>query len=68
LNALYELEQKDEQGNVVIGDVITHDTTDYFTHYGSCLVATVGLKDMTIIETVDVLLIADRRSQSGSGY
>ena len=59
-NALYELEKKDEQGNVVIGDVVAQDTTDCLIHCSSRLVATIGLKDMTIVETPDALLIANR--------
>lgn len=59
-NSLYELEQKDDQGNVVVGDVLTHGTHNCLIHTHSRLVATVGVSNLAIIETPDALLIADR--------
>jgi mannose-1-phosphate guanylyltransferase/mannose-6-phosphate isomerase len=54
---------QDAQGNVTRGDALLADTTNTFVHASSRLVATVGVRDLIIVETSDAVLVADR-SQS----
>lgn len=58
-NALWAVSPKDENGNAHHGDVIDIESKDTYT-YGTRLIATVGLKDVVIIETDDAILVGDR--------
>ncbi|WP_445621075.1 mannose-1-phosphate guanylyltransferase/mannose-6-phosphate isomerase [Kushneria sp. Sum13] len=53
-------DERDDHGNVSIGDVLLHDTTDSFVMSQSRLVATLGLANIVAIETEDAILLADR--------
>ncbi|WP_432459139.1 mannose-1-phosphate guanylyltransferase/mannose-6-phosphate isomerase [Agarivorans sp. QJM3NY_25] len=59
-SSLWEVNAKDDNGNVCIGDIITHDTSNCLVHGGDRLIATVGLNDMVVIDTKDALLVADK--------
>lgn len=59
-SALWETGAQDEMGNVVSGDVISIDTNDCYIRAETGLVATLGVRDLIIVETGDVLLVADR--------
>ena len=58
-SSLWEQGKKDKSGNITHGDVMTSDTENSFVHSESRLVATVGVKDLVIIETHDAVLVAD---------
>jgi mannose-1-phosphate guanylyltransferase len=58
--ALSELLTADADGNVVIGEQRGIETSDCFIHSPSKLVATIGLTDLVVIETDDVLLICPK--------
>ena len=51
---------RDEQGNVVEGDALLMETSDCLVHSGRSLVATVGVKDLIIVDTPDAVLVADK--------
>lgn len=57
--ALWEGADKDTNGNVVKGDVLATETTNSLVRSESRLVATLGVKDMVIVETKDAVLVAD---------
>ncbi|MCH9608542.1 MAG: Mannose-1-phosphate guanylyltransferase 1 [Chlamydiales bacterium] len=57
---LYELLDKDERGNVIKGEVVTHETTDSLIFAEKRLVTTIGLKDMLVVATDDALLVAPK--------
>ena len=59
-SALWEVLEKDKDGNAVAGDVITKNVGNSFIYAGSRLVAAIGLKDHIIIETADAVLVADK--------
>jgi mannose-1-phosphate guanylyltransferase/mannose-6-phosphate isomerase len=59
-SALWEVLEKDKDGNAVSGDVITEDVSNSFIYAGNRLVAAVGVKDHIIIETADAVLVADK--------
>jgi mannose-1-phosphate guanylyltransferase / mannose-6-phosphate isomerase len=50
----------DEDGNVLQGDVLVHDTHDCYVHSTSRLVAAVGMDDHIIVETKDAILVAPK--------
>jgi mannose-1-phosphate guanylyltransferase len=59
--AVYQLHCPDEAGNVVVGtDHVGVETRTSFIHGRQKLIATVGLKDVIIIDTDDVVLICAR--------
>ncbi len=55
--ALHEVLPKDESGNVIQGDVIAIDTSDSLVWAEDRLVATLGIKDILVIETADAVLV-----------
>ena len=57
-NALWEIGVKDEGGNVIHGDVCAVDTRNALLIAQSRLVACVGLEDVVVIETPDVVMVA----------
>jgi mannose-1-phosphate guanylyltransferase/mannose-6-phosphate isomerase len=59
-DALWEIGNKDEKGNVLMGDVITVDTKDTLVLSSKRLVACVGLSDLVVVETSDAILVADK--------
>lgn len=62
--SFYEASPHDEDGNVLVGDVITQDTHDCYVHASKRLIATLGIKQLVIVETADAILVMDRtRSQ-----
>lgn len=62
--AFYDSKAKDMNGNVLEGDVITVDTQGCYINSRNRLVATIGLKDLAIVETTDAILITPlNRSQ-----
>ena len=59
-SALWEIHQQDENGNVCKGDVIMEDVNNSYIHSESRLVAAIGVDDHVIVETDDVILVADK--------
>ncbi len=59
-DALWQVGQKDAQGNVIRGDVLTHDVKNSFLHAESRMIAAVGLENHVVVETADAVLIAPR--------
>ena len=59
-NALWETSAKDEQGNVLNGDVLCEGVENSYIHSHSRLVAAVGIENAVIVETADAVLIASR--------
>ncbi len=59
-DSLFDVMDKDENGNVRKGDVITVDTKGTLIIGNRRLVSTVGLEDCLIVETDDAILISKR--------
>ena len=59
-DALWQVGQKDVQGNVIRGDVLTHDVKNSFLHAESRMIAAVGIENHVVVETADAVLIAPR--------
>jgi mannose-1-phosphate guanylyltransferase/mannose-6-phosphate isomerase len=60
--AMWDVHDKNAQGNVVQGDVILHDTHNCFVSAQKHLVATVGLRDLIIVESDDAILVTHKDS------
>lgn len=56
--ALWEVAAKDDQGNVVSGDVILEDVHNSLIRSEHTLVTAIGLRDTLVVETADAVLIA----------
>jgi len=59
-SSLFDALPPDEDGNVLQGDVLVHDTRDCFVHSTSRLVTAVGMDDHIIVETKDAVLVAPK--------
>ncbi|MEI6413410.1 MAG: mannose-1-phosphate guanylyltransferase/mannose-6-phosphate isomerase [Pseudomonadota bacterium] len=59
-SALWEIRDKDAQGNVVEGDVFVHAATDNLLISQHRLVAAVGVRDLVVVETPDAVLVMDK--------
>jgi mannose-1-phosphate guanylyltransferase len=59
-SALWEVGEKDAQGNVTRGDCILHDTSNSLIHGDDRLIATVGLQDIVVVDTKDVVMVAHK--------
>ncbi len=58
LNALYETNTKDEQGNVCQGDTLVNQSRNCFVKSTSRLIAAQGVEGLAIVETKDAVLVA----------
>ncbi|MCO4161556.1 mannose-1-phosphate guanyltransferase [Citrobacter amalonaticus] len=61
-SSLWEISDKTTEGNVMVGDVLTCDTHDSYLYSESGLLATIGVKDVVIVQTKDAVLVADRNA------
>ena len=55
---LYDISTKDSQGNVIKGDVISHDTTNTYISADHHMVVATGVDNLIIIDTPDATFIA----------
>jgi mannose-1-phosphate guanylyltransferase/mannose-6-phosphate isomerase len=56
--ALYEIGIKDNNGNVLKGDVFTQETTNTYINANHHVVATIGIDNLIIVDTSDAIFIA----------
>jgi mannose-1-phosphate guanylyltransferase/mannose-6-phosphate isomerase len=59
-SALYDIGMKDDNGNVVKGDVITQDTVNTYINANHHMVATIGVQDLVIVDTPNATLVSTR--------
>lgn len=59
-SALWEIQPRDEHGNASHGDVILEDVSGCYLHSEGRLIAALGVTDHVIVETDDVVFVADR--------
>jgi mannose-1-phosphate guanylyltransferase/mannose-6-phosphate isomerase len=57
-DAVHQVTDKDDAGNAVRGDTILMESENCYVHADSRLVATLGLRDISIVETSDCVLVA----------
>lgn len=58
--ALHDVSDRDDDGNAIHGDVISHNCENSYLSAGSRLVAAVGLKDLIVVEDKDCVLVAQK--------
>jgi len=56
--ALYDVKEKDGDGNVTRGDVLLEDTRNCLIQSEDRLVAAVGMEDTLVVQTADAVLVA----------
>jgi len=58
--SLWEIGDKDDQGNRALGDTLLIDSHNSYVRAGSRLVTLIGVEDLVVIETADSVLIVPR--------
>ncbi len=58
--ALWEVSPRDADGNVIQGDVMTHQTHNTLLIAQYRFVAAIGLQDVIVVETADAVLVAHK--------
>ncbi|MBC8257501.1 MAG: mannose-1-phosphate guanylyltransferase/mannose-6-phosphate isomerase [SAR324 cluster bacterium] len=62
--SIFQVSEKDEQGNVLRGNVVSLDTKNSLIFSSKKLVTSIGVENLIIVETDDALLVCDMtRSQ-----
>ncbi|UCP11485.1 mannose-1-phosphate guanylyltransferase/mannose-6-phosphate isomerase [Pseudomonas sp. MM213] len=59
-SSLWDVHEKDTDGNVLKGDVVSYNSRNCFVHGSSKLVTLLGVEDLVVIETEDALMVAHR--------
>jgi mannose-1-phosphate guanylyltransferase len=59
-SSLWEISEKDINGNVSHGDVLQHNSQNNYVFAETSLVTTVGVQDLVIVQTKDAVLVADK--------
>lgn len=59
-STLWDISDKNEDGNVCRGDVITFETHNSYIYASEKLVTTIGLDDVVVVETKDALLVTKK--------
>ncbi|CAJ6051299.1 mannose-1-phosphate guanylyltransferase/mannose-6-phosphate isomerase [Burkholderia pseudomallei] len=59
-DALWQISEKDDEGNVARGRVCFEQASSTFAHSEGRLIACVGTQDLVVVETPDAILVADR--------
>ncbi|WP_324781015.1 mannose-1-phosphate guanylyltransferase/mannose-6-phosphate isomerase [Thiobacillus sedimenti] len=59
-SALWEVASKDEQGNAIRGDVMLENARNNFVRAEGRMVALLGVEDLVVVETADVVLVAKK--------
>lgn len=56
-SALWDVHNKDPEGNVCFGDVLTEGAKNSYLHAETRLIAAVGVEDLIVVETADAVLV-----------
>ena len=59
-SALWEIGDKDAENNVIMGDVLALESRNCYLRSDGRLLATVGVEDLVVVDTPDVVMIAPR--------
>jgi mannose-1-phosphate guanylyltransferase/mannose-6-phosphate isomerase len=66
-SALWSMAEKDPSGNVVIGDAVMEDTSGCYVRGDGQLVAALGVEDLVIATSPDVVLVTSRKRDQDVG-
>nr|WP_298147246.1 mannose-1-phosphate guanylyltransferase/mannose-6-phosphate isomerase [uncultured Pseudomonas sp.] len=59
-SSIWDVHEKDADGNVTKGDVVVHDSHNCLVHGNGKLVSVIGLENIVVVETKDAMMIAHR--------
>ncbi len=59
-SSLWDISEKDGDGNSIHGDAIVHETYNSYVKTDGKLVAAIGVNDLVIVSTKDVLMVAHK--------
>lgn len=59
-SSIWEVHDKDADGNVTKGDVVVQDSHNCLVHGNGKLVSVIGLSDVVVVETKDAMMIAHK--------
>lgn len=59
-NALWDISDKDDDGNVITGDIISHESKNCLMKSEGPAIAAVGLEDLIVVATKDAVLVCDK--------
>ncbi|MCY1518128.1 Alginate biosynthesis protein AlgA [compost metagenome] len=59
-SSIWEVHDKDKNGNVTKGDVVVQDSHNCLVHGNGKLVSVIGLDDIVVVETKDAMMIAHK--------
>tara|TARA_B110000211_G_C14090215_1_gene558610 strand:- start:4027 stop:5424 length:1398 start_codon:yes stop_codon:yes gene_type:complete len=59
-SSLWDVSEKDNNSNVIQGDVITHRTKNCYIKTDGQLIATTGVDDLIVISTKDAIMVAHK--------
>jgi mannose-1-phosphate guanylyltransferase/mannose-1-phosphate guanylyltransferase/mannose-6-phosphate isomerase len=59
-SALWDVAAKDDQGNAIRGDVMLENARNNFVRAETRMVAMLGVSDLVVVETADVVLVAQK--------
>ncbi|RZI47103.1 mannose-1-phosphate guanylyltransferase/mannose-6-phosphate isomerase [Candidatus Finniella inopinata] len=58
--ALWEVDNRDKDGNTILGDVVTHNVSQSYIRSEGRLVTVVGLEGVIVVESQDAILVASQ--------
>ncbi len=58
--SLWDIAERDEDGNAMTGDVLAVDVRDSYVRAGDRLVAVVGIENAVVVDTPDAVLVTSR--------
>ncbi|MEE8058177.1 MAG: mannose-1-phosphate guanylyltransferase/mannose-6-phosphate isomerase [Pseudomonadales bacterium] len=59
-SSLWDVDNKDQNGNVIKGDVISHGANNSYIYSSSRLVTALGIDNLVVVETADAILVANK--------
>lgn len=59
-SALWEVNEKDNDGNSLNGDIFTHNAANCYINTDEILVAAIGVENLVIVSTKDAVLVIDK--------
>ena len=66
-SSLWDISDKDDNGNTIIGDILLHNSKDCYIRSDNKLVSTIGVNNLVIVDTKDALLVANKNNTEDIG-
>ena len=59
-SSIWDVSEHDNNSNAILGDVMTHNTSNSYIRSDNGLVAAIGVDDLVIVSTKEVFLVAKK--------